>query len=287
MVLGDNIVLLQKASLPSGDDSPVHIHISIFSQNNGYMAYINADMSMYYRFPISLQPHDVKDLNTRLQKAIEQVAISFGSQEACSEALSNLAFVGNFAFKSIFPEGPAREKIRSALRSGVIMQVASDSFFIPWDLLYDGPLFEKVDISSFWGMDHIVSRAIIQDIRPGDFVPSLIETSRPKVGLLAYDKLEHVAKQEIPALQRLHRSKRILLSRLHALDNNQNERDKALMDFARFLEDNHQIIHFACHAHERDPVSQSFLLPHVVPFGKGTIIPWDLPMRSIHPHRLD
>jgi len=253
------MVLLQKASLPSGDDSPVHIHLSILPLNNGYMAYINADMGMYYRFPISLQQHDVKDLNTRLQKAIEQVAISFENQELCGEALSNLAYEGIFAFNSIFPEGPAREKIRSALRSGVIIQIASDSFFIPWDLLYDGPLFDKVNISSFWGTDHIISRAIMQDIRPGDFIPSIIQTLRPKVGLLAYDKLEHVAKQEIPALRKLHRNKRISLSRLPALDSNQSKRDKELIDFGHFLGRNHQIIHFACHAYEQDPVSQSFL----------------------------
>ncbi len=141
---------------------------------------------------------------------------------------------------------------------GRIIQVASEDFFIPWELLYDGPLNAQDNTSYFWGTNHIISRTIIQDARPGDFVPSIIESSRPRVGLVVYDSLEYVSKKEIPTLRELHRSKRIQLSLLRSL--NANQHDEELVDFGRFLCRNLQIIHVACHALERIPVHQSYLL---------------------------
>jgi len=141
---------------------------------------------------------------------------------------------------------------------GRIIQVASEDFFIPWELLYDGPLNAQDNTSYFWGTNHIISRTIIQDARPGDFVPSIIESSRPRVGLVVYDSLEYVSKKEIPTLRELHRSKRIQLSLLRSLNANQHYEE--LVDFGRFLCRNLQIIHVACHALERIPVHQSYLL---------------------------
>ncbi len=252
------MMLEQKSSLPFADNFPVHVQVSIFSNGGEYTAYISADMGMAYRFPIRLKPHDLKDLNAELQQAIEWVASSFGVESAYNDALSKLAQTGNFAFKRIFPEGPPREKIRSALKTGTIVQIASEDFFVPWELLYDGPLDARANISYYWGMYHIVSRTIVQDVRPGDFVPSVIQASRPRVGLVAYDELEYVAKQEIPVLRKLHRNKQIRLSRLQSLDT--SRRDKELEGFGRFLRQNLQIVHLACHAYEMQPMHQSYLL---------------------------
>jgi CHAT domain-containing protein len=61
------MTLEQKAGLPFGESFPVHVQISIFSNGSEYMAYISADMGMFYRIPIQLRPHDIKDLNKDLQ----------------------------------------------------------------------------------------------------------------------------------------------------------------------------------------------------------------------------
>lgn len=254
------MTLEQKAGLPFGESFPVHVQISIFSNGSEYMAYISADMGMFYRIPIQLRPHDIKDLNKDLQRGIERVAGSIEVGENCIPALRDLARIGNFAFKSIFPQGPRRETIRSALKAGTTVQVSAEDFAIPWELLYDGPVDDdddEVDITRFWGVQHIIARSIVQDARPGDFVPSSIVAPRPRVGVIAYNGLEHVAKQEIPALRKLHRNKKIALSCLHPLNASQPE--KGLTDFGRFLQGDHHIVHLACHAREAEPVYQSYL----------------------------
>src|SRR5207248_4127330 len=63
----------------------------------------------------------------------------------------------------------------------------------------------------------------------------------------------------IPALQELQRQNRILLLLLRSL--NADQRDEELEYLGHFLsEENLQIVHLACHAGEKKPVSQSYLL---------------------------
>ena len=147
--------------------------------------------------------------------------------------------------------------MREALVIGAIIQVTSEDFFIPWDLLYDGPLGSQVETSCFWGMQYIISRTLIREARPGDFLSPIIP-SRPHVGLVAYNELIHVAKEEIPALQRFERQGQISLSSLRSLSSSQH--DKELEDFGRFLREDLQIVHLACHACEQDPLSESYLM---------------------------
>jgi hypothetical protein len=255
---GKHMTLEQTAELPIAEHFPVHIQLSIFPDGSEYMAFLNVDMNIY-RIPIPLTRHDVQAMHMELQKAIERVAfnLELGEEGNTSAALTNLAEAGNFVFNRIFPKGPRRETMRQALKTGTTIQVSAEHFALPWELLYDGSLEKDFDISCFWGMDHIVSRAIIQEARPGDLLPSCIQTSRPLVGLVAYDHLKYVIQQEIPALQKLHRNHKIKLSRLRALDH--NKRDQELHNFGRFLNQNHHLVHLACHAQEEQPVHQSYL----------------------------
>lgn len=251
------MALEQKLGLPSFGDFPVDIQLTIQSNGNGgYMGTLAAGMGKFHRFPLQLTPYDVESSNTQLQQAIEQVAYNLTTTESSGRALAQLAETGNYVFKLIFHEGPTRDLIRSALKMSRIIQISSDSFAIPWELLYDGS-FTDIDIRLFWGMNHIVARAIIQDLSTDDLVSPIIQSSRPAVGLVAYDQLEYVAQHEIPALQSLHRSKRIKLSHLAALDI--NRREQSFENFGRFLRQRRHLIHFACHAHELEPVDQSCL----------------------------
>lgn len=250
------MALAQKSGLPPFGDFPVHIQLTIQSTGNGYMGTLAAGMGKFHRFPLQLTPHDVKAFNTYLQQAIEQMAYNLTATDSNDQALAQLAETGNYVFKRIFPEGLIRNLMRRALQIGRIIQISSDGFAIPWELLYDGPLID-VDTTLFWGMSYIVARAIIQDFGSEDLVSPIIQSSRPAVGLVAYDQLEHVAQHEIPALQNLHRNKRIKLSHLAALDI--NRREQGLVNFGRFLRQRRHLIHFACHAHELEPVDQSYL----------------------------
>jgi hypothetical protein len=250
--------LEQITRLPLIDNFSVDIRIRIFSNRSGYVGEICAERGGWHRFNIGLTLQDVAELNTELQQAVERVSTSLEINDMCGDALSQLILKGNFAFKKIFSQGVPREMISQTLKTGATMQFSSEAFFIPWELLYDGPLGERADISYFWGMRHIVSRALIQNARPGDLESPVIHSSRPHVGLIAYNNLEYVAKQEIPALRRLHQSKQILLLFCHPM--NANQRDKELEDFGRFLRKNMQIAHLACHAHKEQQFFQSYLL---------------------------
>ncbi len=249
----------QRSPLPWVDNFPVQVQISIFPNGSDYTAYISADIGMYHRFRIGLKPQDVDELNLELQQAIERVAGSFEEQGTYNEALARLAHKGNYAFKRIFAEGIPRETIGKALKTGATIQIPSEDFFVPWELLYDGPLGRQVDASCFWGMKYIVSRALIQEARPGDLTSPIIQSACPHVGLIAYSELEDVVGKEIPALQALHEQKLISLLLLRPLKVDQ--RYEELEYLGRFLrEEELEIVHLACHAREKKPKSQSYLL---------------------------
>lgn len=254
---------LEKSSgLPFHDDFAVSTQIRIHAEGREYLAYLQTGGAKWHRFRIALRSHDIEELNCELQQAIEDVSVHFDPDGTRSEgwqkALSTLSRKGNFAFKRVFEEGTPREMISRALVTGATIQVSSEDFSIPWELLYDGPLGTQTDVSCFWGMQHIVCRAIIQDARPGDFVHPEIRSIRPRVGLIACNQLPYVINEEIPALKGFRRKKRIFLSFLRPLDS--NERDKELARFGGFLRKKLQITHFACHAYAKEPPSQSYLL---------------------------
>jgi len=247
-----------KASLSLIDNFPVQIQMSIFQNGSDYIAYISADGGMFHRFRIGLKPQDVDELNLELQTTIEQVASSFGEQVAYYAALLRLAHKGNFAFKRIFAEGIPREIVSKALQIGTTIQITSQDFFIPWELLYNDSMTGQVDASHFWGMRYIVSRSLIQEARPGEFLSPIIQSVRPHIGLIACSELEHVVGKEIPALKSLDEQKHISLLLLRPLKIDQ--RYEELEYLSRFLGEELEIVHLACHAREKKPKSQSYLL---------------------------
>jgi len=248
------MAFIQTSDLPPLDTSPVHAQVTILPGGGEYIAYVITDTAS--EIPIRLKPHDVKNLNSLLQGAIQQVAGSFGKEDAYETALAELARIGNYAFQRIFPDTSFQETIRNALNAGTIVQIVSKDFFIPWDLLYDGPLDARAHILYYWGMKHIISRTIIQNVHRSHVSP-VIQSKRPRVGLVTSDRLPYVEKQEIPALKKLHQSRRLQLTPLRALSTTQ--RSNELVELGRFLGQELQIIHFACHAYEQDPLEQSYL----------------------------
>ena len=249
----------EKASLSLIDNFPVQVQMSILSNGSEYTAYVCVDLGKFHCFHIGLTPYDIEELNTELQNAIEQATASFEQNSISGEALSRLAQKGNFVFKRVFAEGIPRETIKNALKAGATIQIAARDFAIPWELLYDGLLGAQVDATCFWGMKYIVSRALIQEARPGDLASPIIQSACPHVGLIAYSELEDVVGKEIPALQALHEQKRISLLLLRPLKVDQ--RYEELEYLGHFLrEEELQIIHIACHAREKQPKSQSYLL---------------------------
>ena len=253
------MLLEQKLPLPFLDKSLIHVQIRIFSNGTDYMADINADWSNWHRFRIGIKARDLEEFNSELQQAIEEVSDSFKKDGKNSGSFAKLAQKGNFVFKRIFSEGAPREIVKKLLEVGATIQISSEEFFIPWELLYDGPLGPETDLAHFWGMKHIISRALIREARPSDLGSPIIQTACPQVGLIAYNDLEYVKSEEIPTLQELHNQSRIILSPLRSLDEKQHYNE--LEYLGNFLSnDQLQIVHLACHAFKKNSLSQSYLL---------------------------
>jgi len=243
---------------------PIDINITIHLYNGEYEATILSSGIAPQIFSIELTRDAVQEINSSLQQAIEEVSNSYEEGDSLSsEALSQLATAGKNAFNRIFKEGKqllyqVLELIRK--ETEITIEIASKDFFIPWELLYDGPLGKLVDISKFWGMKYVISRTIMQRHRPGAIVSPVIQSSRPKVGLIAggESELENIASIEIPMLQELAGQNQILLIRLRSL--NADQHDEELENFGHFLsEEGIQIAHLACHTRQRKTSSQPFL----------------------------
>lgn len=252
----------KKLSLPFADPFKVNIQIRIHrTEEGGFVGYIQSDYSSEHPLIISLTETDVIDLSDELHNALEQVRISFESSQGAlerEEALTLLADKGSYAFKKIFPSGPNRRLIEKALANCNILQITSNTFLIPWEVLYDRSLDQKVSVNGFWGMRYTITRSIPLLQREADFVSALIRAEQPRVGLLTCLELRHVRDNEIPQLRTLHDSGRINLSVLRKLT--ANNRSRELGTIKNFLQRRREILHLACHAFEdRKNPSQSRL----------------------------
>lgn len=247
---------LLQGELPPLDISPVELQITIFNNGNEYVAFVLKEGSSRY-FAIHLTPGDVKNLNILLKEAIQQVANNVGKEIAYQETLAELARKGSYVFGRIFQEEIALETIRAGLQPGTVVQITSKDFFVPWELLYDGPLGANTHISYFWGIQYLISRVIPQNKREGAFAPPVLASKRPRIGLIAYDGLPYVAQIEIPRFRKFHEEEKIQLDSLRKLSPQQ--RDLELTELKRFLAQELHVIHFACHAYERDPIDLSYL----------------------------
>ncbi|MDH7487452.1 MAG: CHAT domain-containing protein [Anaerolineae bacterium] len=253
------MTLEQRARVPFFDDFAVQAQIRIQPAGKEYVAYIQT-RGTWHRVRLGLQAHDAEKLRTELQQAVAGVSACFDDatgatdRAACARALSHLAHKGHAVLQGLSGEGVFREVI-GALPPEAVVQATSEEFFMPWDLLYDGPLGDQADISGFWGMRYIISRALVQPQRPGDLLSPLISSTRPRLGLVASDRLPQVVTREIPALNRLRRQKRIFLSSLEPLAG--ERREQGLDQLARLWSRNLQIVHLACEVSECGPSGPS------------------------------
>lgn len=238
-------------------DYPIDIHIRIYQEGARYKAYISA-VGQEQFMPIEMSPQDLVALNKQLQEAVSEVASESvedwrPTPAELEEQLSPLAEVGHYAFKQAFGHHDAMAVIQEllALSTQVSIQVASEDFFLPWELIYPVSLDEPLSYEHFWGMNYIISRVIVQEARPGVFVSPVIPVvHRPKLGLLTYQGLPNVEEKEVPFFKKLADDGKIALFRLRALD--PEKKREEFKEFRSFWEETLNLAHFACHAYYED-----------------------------------
>jgi hypothetical protein len=260
-------VMQEATEIPpiSFQDYPVDIHLRIYREGARYGADIFS-VGQVQRVPIEMSPQDLLALNKQLQEAVSEVAAEnmedwTPTSEELDELLSPLAEVGHYAFKQVFGHHDALAVIQELLSLGqpISIQVASEDFFLPWELLYPVRMDEPLAFQHFWGMNYITSRVIVQEARPGAFVSPIISVAqRPRLGLLTYCGLPSVTAKEIPFFEKLHGAGRIALFKLRNLD--PAKKREEFKEFKGFWSNAFNLAHFACHAFYDDPPNLSRIL---------------------------
>lgn len=243
-------------SSPSMHDYDVDISLRIRRRGARYWADLLIDGELQ-RVPLGISPHDLEAYNQQLQEVMQSIAKKYdGADEneltraEARELLESLATTGNYVFRRVFSHHGTRALLQHLLTSqqGLVIQVASEDFFLPWELLYPGSLNESsVTYQQFLGMNHIISRAIVQDDRPGAFVPPEIPFDRkPTLALLSDKQLPSVEQHDIPYFRRLRAEGKIRLLELDDL--NPENRQEGLGKLRDFLGVDLDLVHFSCHA---------------------------------------
>jgi len=239
---------------------PVDIYIRIRRLGPQYTIEIHTLGQVFPPTPIELSPDDLVSLNRELHSALEYAAVRSVEGEVSTiqesrEQLRRLAELGNYAFTRFFGEGDAMRVIQALLEFGrtLSIQLASEDFSLPWELMYPASPGQALAYEHFWGMKHIVSRVIVQQQRRGAFVlPTIHVPSRPKLGLLALisEELPAVRDKEIPFFEKLDEDGRIALVRLRALET--SNRPQELEKFMSFWRNEFDLAHLACHGFFED-----------------------------------
>ena len=226
----------------------VDVYLRIYRQGARYgLEILGAPIPI--RSTINMTSHDLAKLSEQLQQTMDAIARNNEQELPTEQELANLAEVGHYAFNEVFCDPEARTVIRQLISSSqeVSIQVVSEDFFLPWELIYPVTLDEPFSYDHFWGMNHLISRTIIQDARPGAYVPPEISFNTcPKLGMLTYSGLPSVLEKELHFFKELEDQGKLALFRLRSLDYN-NKRQE-FQEFKGFWKNNFNLAHFACHA---------------------------------------
>jgi hypothetical protein len=243
-------------------DKNVDYHLRIHQEGAGYVAEILGEDRI--KIPIPVSPQELAGLNKRLRSAAGDLVPQHRGETTPTDPTSivlPLAELGRYALKRVFGSPQAFEAIEGIITSDreTHSQIISEDFLLPWNWLYPLSPDEALSFDHFWGMNHVISRLIVQDSRFETITGPAIEgTSQAKVGLIADRRLAAVAEQEIPFFERLAGDSRIELLRFRVLDRmNRVEQIRALRDF---LHNAFDLLHIACHAYyDEDTPSSSFI----------------------------
>ena len=229
-------------------DYPVDVYLRIYPQGAQYGLEIQAVGQMLRR-PIDMTFQDLAELNEQLQQEIYGIARNNEREPPTDQELAALAEIGHYAFKRIFCHPDAWTVIGqlASFSRKVSIQVASEVFFLPWELIYPATLDEPFSCDNFWGMNHDISRLIIQNVRPGAFVsPKISVNTCPQLGMLTYSGLAGVVEQELHFFKKLEEEGQLALFLLRSLD--PCNRREEFREFKSFWHNHLNLAHFACHA---------------------------------------
>ena len=237
------------------------------NEDEGRGRYV-ADIDLLGERPLSgmhtaINKDELKSINDSLRHKIQTIARHLSrvnSSPDVSRDMKDLAGFGNYVFTKIFPDKTIQSVIKEKLlHERTYIHIDSESFFLPWELLYIGDLEEPYSLEHFLGAKHIISRNI-RDARQNQavsflnyllrhrfkgspFVSADIHSPIPRLALLTNERLPYVKKVEKPYFDRLNLQGVLELVLLPPLPNNED----MLKSFRKFCSNEFDLVHFACH----------------------------------------
>ncbi len=248
-------------------DEPIDVQIRIRQDGSQYVGYI-ISVGHMHRFIIEMSHHDLSMLNMQLSQAMEQVAYMNDdgvklSKQQSEENLTFLAENGYYAFRRIFSGEKTLQVLQNifSISSRISIQITSEDFFIPWELLYPHSFERPLSYNHFWGFRYSISRIIVQDNPSGSFISPIIAVKTcPSVGLFTDTTLPAVVELEIPFFEKIQNDGKIDLFKLRTLDPHPGKKQSEIFEFKKFWQNGLNIAHFACHAeYKTDLPDQSYI----------------------------
>jgi hypothetical protein len=235
--------------------SSIDLQIRIFG-GEPLQVEIQAAGGRTLRLPLSVTPSDVPELNEFLSAAVQREVDTFGpgvKPHDIAAGVERLAAAGRGVFNRIFPDDTSR-LVRDLTQRARSIQITSERFLIPWEMLYQGAKDEPTDVTGFWGMSRVVSRSIVSSRGGVPEFPHIVRTT-PRCGLAVCRELVNVDKVEIPLFRKLKSDRVIDLDLLPALVPG----PQGLRSFGTFLGAEREILHFACHAYPEKRLANSYM----------------------------
>ena len=231
----------------SFQDYPLDVNLDIYKQGERYWLQIKA-WGQRQRYPMRMTSQDLAELNKQLQQEMDAIARNNEQESPTEQELENLAGVGHYAFQRIFYDSGAGTAIRELINSSqpVSIQIVSEDFFLPWELIYPATVDEQCSYEHFWGIKHLISRIIDADSR-GFVSPKISVNTCPRLGMLTYRELSSVLEQELHFFKKLEEEDKLALFLLRSLDPCRQREE--LGEFISFWHNQLDLAHFACHAH--------------------------------------
>ena len=209
---------------------------------------------------------DLRRLNNLVKRKLDEVAIELSDAVSPNESDSErsmriLADLGYEILTSVFSERIIT-RLDAAFRTyeRVALDIVSDDFVIPWEILHSGAQEDPLDYKKFWGYKYVITRMLRYSDDQSLLHPDIYVLPLPKIGLLAKEELTHVVEKEIPFFEALNDHGRAILFRFDA--SRGESTDSLRTTLWRFLGQPYNVTHFACHTRpnrEDEPEDRSCL----------------------------
>jgi hypothetical protein len=226
------------------------------SEQTTYAVRAKKPGSDWRRLNVTLREDDLADVNALLCDELDRLRGAIGDGEASSpaetavrdRAVEDLARRGNAALKLVFPDEEDRSFLHAVAGSSADVEISTDCFFLPWELLCFDETPERAGLDRFWGFKWNVSRTLTNIGQRAS--PNILVRKAPRVAMFVNPELKYAREHEAGFLHQLAGSGQIALwdwdLTLAAAKPAAGDLRRAFVQFCRERES--EIAHFACHA---------------------------------------